>query len=48
MPGRLGFAPRPMARLPVKTLLKIDHETPMLLSAAPLLQTPELKVLRVT
>ena len=45
MPGRAGFAPRPMARLPVKTLLKIDHETPMLLSAAPLLHTPPVNVL---
>ena len=32
----------------MKTLLKIDHETPMLLSAAPLLQTPRVNVLATT
>src|SRR4029079_13155402 len=47
-PGRAGLAPRPTARLPVKTLLKIDHETPMLLSAAPLLQTPRGNLLPTT
>ena len=48
MPGFAGLAPRPMARLRVKTLLKTDHDTPMLLSAAPLLQTPPVNVLRTT
>ena len=48
MPPCAGLAPRPIARLRAKTLSKTDHETPMLLSAAPLLQTPCLKVLRTT
>jgi hypothetical protein len=42
------LAPRPIAELRVKVLLKIDHDTPMLLSAPPLLQTPRVNVLRVT
>jgi hypothetical protein len=31
---------RPIARLRAKTLSKTGHETPMLLRAAPLLQSP--------
>ena len=40
VPACAGLAPLPIAWLLVKTLSEIDHETPMLLSAPPLLQTP--------
>ena len=40
MPGRAGLAPRPSARLSVKVEELMRHETPMLLSAEPLLHLP--------
>src|SRR4029079_6908198 len=48
VPERSGLAPRPRARLPLTTLWKTAPATPMLLSAAPLLQTPRVNVLATT
>src|SRR5690349_10732034 len=48
VPAWAGFWPRPMALLLRMTLLRITHETPMLLIAAPLEQEPPSNVLPTT
>src|SRR4051794_36611488 len=48
VPPRAGFAPCPIAWLPVKTLFSTAQETPMLDSAAPLEQEPPVNVLCTT
>src|SRR3954447_1158360 len=48
VPGRVGLAPCPIARLCRNTLLSTVHETPMLLSPEPLLQRPPRNVLPTT
>jgi hypothetical protein len=44
-PELAGLAPQPMAWLPAMTLLSTTQDTPMLLSAPPLEQTPPRNVL---
>src|SRR3954451_22290984 len=48
VPDRDGFAPCPMARLPTNRLSVTFHDTPMLLSAPPLLHTLAVKRLSRT
>lgn len=45
VPEAAGLAPKPMAWFPVMTLLSTTQDSPMLLSAPPLEQTPPRNVL---